>query len=91
MAPVAKGNIPQPEQLKHALVIYFEHWLSAGEAYEFTMPSTEQPLAELVHEFRRIIKDANLQDVLGLYHIDGEKNAPPSSSGPRAERISPEK
>jgi hypothetical protein len=38
---------------------------------------TEKPPTELIDEFQRIVKDAKLQDILGLYHIEwteGRKN-----------------
>ena len=39
------------------------------------MRRTEKPPTELIDEFQRIVKDAELQDILGLYHIDGGKEA----------------
>ncbi|KAI1272561.1 hypothetical protein F5Y07DRAFT_403274 [Xylaria sp. FL0933] len=44
--------------------------------YEFTVRRTEKPPTELIDKFRRMVEDASLQGILGLYHVDGEKAAP---------------
>lgn len=73
---LAKGNISQPKLIEHAPTYYPERWLSTGEPYEFTVRVTEKPPTELIDEFQRIVEDAKLADILGLYHIDGGKGAP---------------
>lgn len=73
---LASGNVSQPRLLEHTPTFHPERWLSTGKPYEFTVRSTEKPPTELVDEFQRIVKEAKLQDILGLYHIDGGKEAP---------------
>ncbi|KAI1106982.1 hypothetical protein F4804DRAFT_329728 [Jackrogersella minutella] len=73
---LAAGNVSQPKLMEHTPTYYPERWLSTGEPYEFTVRRTEKPPTELIEEFQRIVRDAKLQDILGLYHIDGEKDAP---------------
>lgn len=70
------GNVSQPKLMEHAPTFYPERWLSTGEPYEFTVRRTEKRPTELIDEFQRIVKDAKLQDILGLYRIDGGKETP---------------
>lgn len=72
---LARDNVSQPEQVEHAPHFYPERWLSDGKPYEFTVRNTEKPPEELIEEFQRIVKDAQLQDILGLYHVDGGKES----------------
>ncbi|EJP65462.1 uncharacterized protein BBA_05793 [Beauveria bassiana ARSEF 2860] len=73
---LARGNVSEPELMEHAPTFYPERWLSTGEPYEFTLRRTGKPPTKLVDEFQRIVKDAKLQDILGLYHIDGGGEMP---------------
>ncbi|KAJ5711948.1 hypothetical protein N7488_006104 [Penicillium malachiteum] len=72
---VARGNVSQPEEINQGDV-YPERWLSDGGPYEFTARHTSMPPSSLVKEFQRITSAVNLQDVLGLYQIDRDKNSP---------------
>ncbi|KAI1810731.1 hypothetical protein GGS20DRAFT_566251 [Poronia punctata] len=74
---LAKGNVSQPEPVGSTPTYYPERWLSSGKAYEFTLRETEKPPMELIEEFQRIVKEANLHDILGLYHIGGDKQTKP--------------
>ncbi len=74
---LAIGNISQPVRSSDAGTHYPERWLSSGEPYEFTDRATTEPPMNLVHEFRQIVEAAQLQDVLGLYHIDKSKDIVP--------------
>ncbi|KAI0392699.1 hypothetical protein F5Y17DRAFT_435557 [Xylariaceae sp. FL0594] len=73
---LARGNVSQPEQAEKTQVYYPERWLSTGEPYKFTVRKTQTPPAKLIDEFQRIVKDAKLEGVLGLYHTDGDKMTP---------------
>lgn len=73
---VAQGNVSEPLLTEHAPAVFPERWLSNGVPYEFTVRKTTSPPQQLIDEFQRIVQQAKLQDFLGLYHIDGEKDAP---------------
>ncbi|KAI9814486.1 MAG: hypothetical protein M1832_005892 [Thelocarpon impressellum] len=74
---LATGNISQPVQSSDAVPFYPERWLSSGMPFELTVRPTVEPPTALVAEFKRIVFEVGLQDVLGLYHMDGAKNAAP--------------
>ncbi|KAK4199550.1 hypothetical protein QBC40DRAFT_227472 [Triangularia verruculosa] len=73
---LAKGNVSQPEKLANIECFYPERWLANGTSYEFTTRQTEEPPQDLVSKFFDITRQFNLHDILGLYHIDGGKDAP---------------
>ncbi|KAI1399453.1 hypothetical protein F4819DRAFT_464966 [Hypoxylon fuscum] len=68
---IEKNNISQPEELENAGAYYPDRWLASGEPYEFTVCQTQAPPKTLVDQFHQLTKEAKLEDVLGLYYVDG--------------------
>ncbi|KAI0102612.1 hypothetical protein GGR51DRAFT_562532 [Nemania sp. FL0031] len=75
---LTEGNVSQPVQAAKVGSCYPERWLSNGDSYEFIVRETEEPPKDLADDFDRIVKIAGLRRVLGLYHINGAKDAVPT-------------
>ncbi|KAK6835043.1 hypothetical protein PG987_009737 [Apiospora arundinis] len=69
-------NISKPEKSEDADAFFPNRWLASGTPYEFAASQTRQPPQTLINRFHDLVREAKLEDVLGLYYVDGPVEDP---------------